>query len=108
VNKNSPLTELYTLLNQLQMAPDAEKEMLRQQAEQAINDLIQQDFNRLVQLLYRVDVPEQKLKDVLQQQPERDAASIITGLIVSRLEEKARSRRQFTHQNHTEDDAERW
>ena len=31
-----------------------------------INDCIQHDFNKLVQLLYRIDVSEEKLKYILQ------------------------------------------
>ena len=42
-----------------------------------INDCIQHDFNKLVQLLYRIDVSEEKLKSILQLNPNEDAAKLI-------------------------------
>ena len=42
-----------------------------------INDCINHDFNKLVQLLYRIDVSEQKLKTILQSHPNEDAAKLI-------------------------------
>src|SRR3954453_8786212 len=88
--------EILSLLQSLQVAlPDAEKQQVKQRLEQHINHLINNDFSRLVQLLYMVDVNEQKLKSILQQQSDRDAAQIITELIIARQEEKAQSRQRF-------------
>jgi len=50
-----------------------------------INDCIQHDFNKLVQLLYRIDVSEEKLKYILQLNPDEDAAKLIAAVIVERL-----------------------
>ncbi len=50
-----------------------------------INDCINHDFNKLVQLLYRIDVSEQKLKTILQSHPNEDAAKLIAAVIVERL-----------------------
>jgi hypothetical protein len=60
-----------------------------------------------VQLLYTVDVDEQKLKAILQQQPHKDAAAIIAELMLARQLQKAETRRRF---NRAEafDDEERW
>ena len=88
--------DVNTLLQTLQTPlHPAEKKALYKQLEEYINYLITNDFQRLVQLLYTVDVNEQKLKTVLQQQPERDAAAVITELLVQRQEEKAQTRQQF-------------
>jgi hypothetical protein len=75
--------------------------------EQYIQFLINDDFTRLVQLLYTVDVDEQKLRRVLLQQPERDAAAVITNLILTRQEEKRQSRAQFKMAE-TDSGEERW
>ena len=89
--------ELLSLLQSFQVPlPEKEWEQQKQRLETYINYLIENDFGRLVQLLYTVDVDEQTLKQVLLQQPERDAAQIITSLLISRQEEKARSRQEFT------------
>ena len=60
-----------------------------------INDLILRDFSRLIQILYRVDVSEQKLKDLLKQYPNTTAGSIIAPLIIERQEKKIESRNSF-------------
>jgi hypothetical protein len=46
----------------------------------AINDLIKNDFSKLVQLLYRIDVSEAKLKYILQAHPNEDAGKLIAAL----------------------------
>nr|HVZ25358.1 hypothetical protein [Sediminibacterium sp.] len=48
-----------------------------------------------VQVLYRLDVPEWKLKQVLQDQPGEDAGKLIAELIIERLNHIRESRTQF-------------
>ena len=50
-----------------------------------INDCIQHDFNKLVQLLYRIDVSEAKLKFILQAHPNEDAGKLIAAVVIERL-----------------------
>lgn len=57
-----------------------------------INELIQKDFPSLLNMLYRIDVSEKKLKSLLNSQPETDAAILITQLIIERQKEKLQSR----------------
>jgi hypothetical protein len=52
-------------------------------------------------------VDEQKLKTILRQQPECDAAQIITELLLARQEEKMQSRRHATRAEAIGDE-ERW
>jgi len=73
-----------------------------------INELIQNDFERLVSILYRVDVNETKLKQVLQNNPGTDAGLIIADLMIERQEEKARSRSQFRQPDTDIDEEEKW
>ena len=72
-----------------------------------INHLINSDFSRLVGILYRVDVSEQKLKSLLKQYPDAAAGSIIASLILERQEQKIESKKQFGSST-TESDEERW
>lgn len=65
------------------------KEDLRQQLKTYINHLILHDFDRLIQILYSVDVEEKKLKELLKAQPATDAATLITDLIIQRQEQKS-------------------
>ena len=100
--------DLIPLLQSLQFSlPEAEQVQQKKKLEQYINFLINNDFNRLVQLLYTIDVEEEKLKTILLQQPEQDAASIITELILRRQEEKLRYRQQHSTASAL-DEEERW
>jgi len=58
-----------------------------------INDCI---FNKLVQLLYRIDVSEEKLKYILQLNPNEDAAKLIAAVIVERLAATKAARASFS------------
>ena len=73
-----------------------------------INQLIQNHFEQLVSLLYRIDVSETKIKALLQQQPDEDAAKIIVSLIIERQLEKIKSRREYSQQNNNFTEEEKW
>jgi hypothetical protein len=60
-----------------------------------INHLLLTDFNGLVQLLYRVDVEENRLKALLREQASADAADIIADLLIERQKQKLVSRNNF-------------
>lgn len=93
MENSEPIDEQLLKLNrQLSLV---EKEELRNRLAMYVNHLLLQDFNRLVSLLYRVDVNEKKLKDLLQQYPGTDAALIIADLLIRRQEEKIEIRKQF-------------
>jgi hypothetical protein len=88
--------EIHALLQTLTTPlPVTEREVLRQKLEAGINYLIENDFDRLVQILYTIDVDEKGLKKLLQQQPQADAAAIIADLMIQRQLQKAYTRQQF-------------
>ena len=60
-----------------------------------INHLIQNDFQKLVSLLYKIDVDEGKLKRILRENPGKDAADIIAHLIIERELQKIETRKLF-------------
>ncbi|QOW09206.1 hypothetical protein Q73A0000_01955 [Kaistella flava (ex Peng et al. 2021)] len=62
-----------------------------------IDDLIRNDFNRLLSILYRVDISEQKLKQKLAENKETTvrSAEIIAQLLIDREEEKIISRAKY-------------
>ncbi len=59
-----------------------------------INLLIQTNFERLLTLLYRIDVSESKLKQLLKENPGEDAGGIIATLIIERQRQKLALRDQ--------------
>ena len=73
-----------------------------------INDLIKEDFSKLVQLLYRIDVSEAKLKNVLKEHPNEDAGKLIALIVIERLAATKKARESFTTKSSSiEDDVER-
>jgi hypothetical protein len=73
-----------------------------------INELVQNDFQKLVYLLYRIDVSESKLKQVLSDNPAEDAGIIIASLMIERQAEKIKSRQKFSQQDNDIDENEKW
>lgn len=69
-----------------------------------INELIVHDFNALVQLLYRIDVDEKKLKKTLAENNSDDAASVIADLIIARQIQKAESRNVSRQDNNSDEE----
>jgi hypothetical protein len=80
---------------------------LLQELAAEINHLIQTDFNRLVSILYRIDISENTLRADLQQQGDTDAGLLIARLILERQLQKQHFRAQFKRQQDIPDD-EKW
>ena len=72
-----------------------------------INDLINNNFPKLVSILYRMDVSENKLKQLLKENPGTDAGLIITDLMIERQEEKIKSR-EANRRDYGISDDEKW
>ena len=73
----------------------------------SINDLINNDFPKLVSVLYRMDVNETKLKQLLNENPGTDAGVIIASLMIERQEQKIRSRQAHKPDKNISDE-EKW
>ena len=73
----------------------------------AINFLIESDFHALVQLLYRIDINENKLKETLHNNSEKNAGDMIADMIIERQQQKEKLRKMFKQQNDIPDD-EKW
>ena len=73
-----------------------------------IDYLIQTDFNKLVHILYRLDINEAKLSKMLQEHPGTDAAEIIARMIVERQREKIQSRAAFKNPGDDIPEEDKW
>jgi hypothetical protein len=60
-----------------------------------INHLINNDFEKLVFLLYRIDVSEQKIKTLLDNASALNAGELIAEAIIERIEEKKVAREKY-------------
>ena len=85
-----------------------EKQKLREQLVFFVNHLLLNDFNRLVQFLYRIDINEEKLKALLRDNPQTDAAELIADLVIERQTEKNVSKSTFKTDNDSISEDEIW
>lgn len=92
----------------LSIQESLEEERLIEILSHKINDLIENDFSRLVQLLYSIDVSEQKLKSLLRENPGTDAGRIIAHLILERQKQKLQSKEIFRQNPEHDDSEEKW
>ena len=81
---------------------------LKEQLTQYINHLINTNFEKLIFYLYRIDVQEDKMRQLLQQQEGENAASLIAQLIIDRQLQKIKSRAEFTASASDQSSEERW
>jgi hypothetical protein len=72
-----------------------------------INALILHDFHKLVSILYRIDINESQLKQMLQQYAHVDAGYIIAQLVIDRQLEKAELRRKFRKEDNISEE-DKW
>ena len=79
----------------IEAAPGISIEDLQQLVADHVNNLIQHNFQKLITVLYRVDVSEVKLKQLLQENPGLDAGKIIGGLIIERQIQKIKAKRSL-------------
>ena len=101
---NKHIEELVNLNYQLTAL---QKSGMKEQLTIYINHLLLHDFNKLVQILYRADVDEKKLKELLQQGKDTDAAIIIADLLIQRQEEKVKTKEAFKS-NDSIPDEDKW
>jgi len=59
-----------------------------------VNYLITHDFDKLVAILYRIDINEKLLRKKLETE-EKDAGAIITQMILDRQMQKLKTKREF-------------
>ena len=60
-----------------------------------IEELAEKNIDKLMWLLYRVDVSERKLHETLKQTPPEQFAPVIADLIIERQIQKIKSRNEF-------------
>ena len=90
--------------NSLQLRPDlvekvSNDEELLKLIEELVTELVNHDFERLLLMLYRLDVSEQKVKQAIDTAGPANASRNIAELILAREKEKAVSREQYKTDN---------
>ena len=104
-------SNLVTSLNeslQLSIPSQAGREDLLHLLTTHVNNLLDSDFEKLVSLLYRLDISEKKLRECLAVNAGHDAAPLIALLIIERQEQKIKSRQQYTRRDQSIDEDDAW
>lgn len=89
---------------ELSLPANLEETLMRQQLAVYLNQLILSDFQKLVYLLYRIDVDEMKLKKMLRDNPEEDAGLLMADMVIERERKKAETRLLFKRNLDNEED----
>lgn len=95
------------IISSTNLIDEKSKEKIREELIHLVNELINKDFHALVQLLYRIDVNEKKIRLYLNENSDKDSASVLADLIIKRQIQKIESRKQF-HKKNNEDDEGKW
>jgi hypothetical protein len=100
--------DVFSLLNEsYSMLPAEQQQQERKALAHHLNGLLLHDFPALVQLLYRVDVPEKKVAETLKLYPDRNAGELLADLLIQRVTEKVAARKAFRSAE-GESEEERW
>lgn len=101
------LPETITQLSEdtsLQLPPGISYELLEELLAQQLETLISNNFQQFVLLLYKIDVAETKIRDILAADLSPDVYRKIASLLIERQQEKIISRK--THSKPANDDGE--
>src|SRR5215470_3336885 len=79
---------------EIELTSKATNDEIRSAITDRINYLITHDFNKLVAILYRIDISEKLLKRKLETE-ENDAGAIIADMIIERQIQKLRTKQEF-------------
>ena len=71
-------------------------DLFRKELAAYIHLLINNDFEKLISILYRLDVSEKKLKDLLAEKTAGDAGILIADAIIERQLQKITSRKKYS------------
>jgi siroheme synthase (precorrin-2 oxidase/ferrochelatase) len=81
------------------VATTTNEEELTQLIKQLIQELIDSDFEKLLLILYRLDVDENKVKNAIDLSGPADAPLSIAQLIIEREKERIATRKQYNTGN---------
>lgn len=92
----------------LELPEQISMEEIQEKLSAHINRLIQSNFEQLVNLLYRIDVSETKIKSLLEYQAGTNAGDIIAKLVIERQLQKIKSREQTKTPDGNINEEEKW
>ena len=81
------------------LSPEVSITVFMDKLEAYINYLIQNNFQKLISILYKIDINENKLRELLQRDKDKNAGEIIARLIIERQLKKIDTPKNFIHKD---------
>jgi putative ubiquitin-RnfH superfamily antitoxin RatB of RatAB toxin-antitoxin module len=106
--ENSTLIQQINNIMAITLPEQIAFDQLQVQLAAHINELIKNDFQGLLFLLYKIDVDEKKLKAHLSANAQEASGNIIAGLIIERIIQREQSKKQFSNKPAADDTEEKW
>lgn len=107
IEENIFLQNQIILVTGQELKPENSEALFKEKLAAYIHQLINNDFQKLISILYRLDVSEKKLKQLLAEQ-NADAGFVIANAIIERQKEKMASRKKFSDLNNDISEEEKW
>ena len=94
---NDPISLIVDKLQLEEISPHHSNEEQFEALACYLDGLIQSDFNKLISILYRIDVSEEKVKNALAENKNKvSAGHIIAALLIERESEKIKLRAKYS------------
>ena len=106
MNEQKELTEVLDQEFSLSIVGNISFEELKLLLAERINYLINNNFQELIRLLYRIDIDEHRLKYMLEES-KVNAGTLISDLIIERQLQKIATRKKYKA-NNNESNEEKW
>lgn len=93
----------------LELSPEVDENAAFDSLANAINNLLVSNPDKMISILYRLDVSDEKIKFALQKNPGEDAGKLIAQLMIERQKARIRARKEFGKGNDpTINENEKW
>ncbi len=92
----------------LSLLPLGNMDTFRERLAAYIHGLINNDFHKLVFILYRLDINEKRLTEILADKQSPDAGQVIANLIIERQLQKIELRKKFKQDVANIPEEDRW
>jgi hypothetical protein len=92
----------------IELEPKNSSDQIKAKLADHVNLLINDHFEELVNLLYKIDVNENRLRKLLKENTEANAANIIADLIIERQLQKIKTRSESKNSGIDPGNEEKW
>jgi hypothetical protein len=106
--ENSTLIQQLNSIMAVALPEQMDAQQLHQKLSAHINQLIKNDFQGLLFLLYKIDVDENKVTTHLSAHTQEDAGNILASLVIERIIQREQSKKQFSNKRAADDTEEKW